>query len=89
LDRSYTPRSQRRVSRRFKRRSRGKSGAFKDLQMLDEVGLGLNKPSPSVGRLGGSGDFGGGATMSDVVARGLLSDLSMGTNHLASGSCEK
>jgi hypothetical protein len=45
--------------------------------MLDEVGLGFNEPSPGVGGLGGLGDFGGGATTSDV-ARGLLSDLSMG-----------
>jgi len=44
--------------------------------MLDEVGLGFNEPIPGVGGLGGSGDFGSGATTSDI-ARGLLSDLSM------------
>ena len=42
----------------------------------NEVGLGFDEPNPGVGGLGGSGDFGGGATTSHV-ARGLLSDLSM------------
>jgi hypothetical protein len=45
--------------------------------MLDEVGLGFNEPSPGVGGLGGSWDFGSGTTTSDV-ARRLLSDLNMG-----------